>query len=64
MRLFGKCINCAVALASFSVHCAGVAGTSQPLGPVVDSSSCCTLGVILEMLMHLLLGFTIACLGD
>lgn len=32
MRLFGKCINCAMALASFSVQCAGVARTSQPLG--------------------------------
>lgn len=64
MKLFGKCFNCAVALAFFSVQCAGVAGTSQPLGPVMDSSSCSTLGVILEMLMHLLLGFTIACLGD
>lgn len=32
MMLFGKCINCAMALASFSVQCAGVARTSQPLG--------------------------------
>lgn len=48
-KLFGKCTNCAVALASFSVQCAGVAGTSQPLGPVMDSSSCSTLVVILEM---------------
>lgn len=31
---------------------------------LMDSSSCCVLGVILEMLMHVLLGFAIACLGD
>lgn len=53
--LLSKCPIC---------RCSCAAGTSQPLGPGMNSSSCSTSGDTLEMLMRLLVEFTIACLGD